>query len=107
MIEVSEQVFRDVLESRLGEFWERALKVFHNFGPNTAYDVTNVITHAADQGKVEEVIRILEDHYERDLQFQHPEIRGTIEDRLLGVRPTQAMFLRICRDILGLQPGLT
>ena len=69
------------------------------------YDVTNVVLHAVDQGKVEEVLGILEEHCQSHLRFQHPDIRGTVSDGLLGVNPTQAMFLRICQQILKLQPN--
>ncbi len=107
MTRVNEQQFRDTLQSKLGTSWDRALTVFHNCGPNLAYDVTNVLLHAADQGqrKVDEVLGILEDHYQDHLQHQHPEIRGTIDDRLLGVNPTKEMFCRLCQQTLGLHPA--
>ena len=105
MAKINEQQFRDILQSKLGASWERALAVFRNCGPNLGYDVTNVLLHAADQGKVDEVLAIIEDHYRSHLQYQHPKIRGTVGDRLLGVNPTQAMFLRLCQQTLGLQPN--
>ncbi len=104
MPRISEQQFRDILQSKLGTSWEHALTVFRNYGENLAYDVTNVLLHAADQGEVDEMLGILEEHYESHLQFQHPEIRGTVKDQLLGVNPTQTMFLRICQQTLRLQP---
>jgi len=104
MPKVSEQQFRDILQPKLGASWDRALTAFRNCGENLGYDVTNVLLHAADQGKVDEVLGTLEEHYQSHLSFQHPEIRGTVSDRLLGVNPTQAMFLRICQQTLGLQP---
>ena len=100
---VSEQQFSEVLQSRLGASWDRALTVFRNYGENLTYDVTNGLLHAADNGKVDDVLGILEEHYQSHLQFQHPEIRGTVEERLLGVNPTRTMFLRICQETLGLQ----
>ena len=103
MAKINEQQFRDILQSKLGASWNRALTAFRNCGPNLGYDVTNVLLHAADQGKVEEVLGTLEEHYQSHLQFQHPEIRGTVGDRLLGVNPTQAMFLRLCQQTLELQ----
>ncbi|TSC92371.1 MAG: hypothetical protein CEN89_736 [Candidatus Berkelbacteria bacterium Licking1014_7] len=105
MTKIDEQQFRDILQSKLGAAWDRAFTAFRNYGPNLGYDVTNVLLHAADQGKVDEVLGILEEHYQSHLQYQHPEIRGTVGDRLLGVNPTQAMFLRICQQTLGLQPN--
>ena len=102
---ISEQQFSDVLQSKLGASWDRELTVFRNCGPNIGYDVTNVLLHATGQGKVDEVLGILEKHYQSHLKFQHPTIRGTVRDRFLGVNPTQAMFLRICQQTLGLQPN--
>jgi len=107
MAKINEQQFRDILQSKLGVSWDRALTVFRNCGPNLGYDVTNVLLHATDQGKVDEVLDTIEKHYQSHLQYQHPEIRGTVSDRLLGVNPTQAMFLRICEQTLGLQPNPT
>ncbi len=98
-----EQQFRDALQSKLGASWDRAFSVFINFGPNLMYDVANVLLHADDQGKVSEVLNILEEHYESHLQFQHPDIRGTFSN--LGVNPTKEIFLRICQQTLGLRPN--
>lgn len=105
MAKISEQQFRDILQSKLGSFWGRAFVVFRNYGEHLAYDVTNVLLHAADQGKVDEVLEILEEYYQSHLRFQHPAIRGTVTDRLLGINPTQKMFLSVCRQTLGLQPN--
>jgi len=102
---VSEEKFRELLQPKLTEAWDRALLVFNNYGPNLSFDVANVLLHASKQDKVDEILKILEEHYETHLQFQHPEIRGTVSDRLLGVNPTKAMFLRICIDNLNLQPN--
>ena len=107
MPKVNEMLFTEIFQSKLGTSWNRALTAFRNFGPNLGYDVTNVLLHAADQRKVDEVLGILEDHYQSHLQYQHPEIRGTVSDRLLGVNETQVMFVRICEDTLGLQPNKT
>ena len=105
MSKVNEQQFCEIFQSKLGDSWDRALTVFRNYGEILAYDVTNVLLHATDQGKADEVLGILEKHYESHLKFQHPEIRGTVEDSLLGVNPTQNMFLRICQQTLSLQPS--
>ena len=101
MPRISEKGFSKLLQSKLGGSWNRALTAFHNYGENLAYDVTNVLLHAADQGKVAEVLDILEKHYQDRLLLLHPEIRGTV----IGINPTEAIFLRVCRDTLGLQPG--
>ena len=105
MAKINEEQFRNILQSKLGASWDRALTVFCNYGPNLGYDVTNVLLQAADQEKVDEVLDILEEHYQSHLQYQHPDIRGTVGDRLFGVNPTQMMFLRICQQTLGLQPN--
>lgn len=102
MPQVTESQFQNILSLKLGTYWDRALKIFSNFGPNLAFDVTNVLLLAADHGKLDDALRILETHYQSHLQYQHPEIRGTISDLLLGINPTQVMFLGIYQDTLGL-----
>jgi len=99
---ISEEQFSELLQSRLGDSWERALTAFRDCGPNLSCDVVNVLLHAADQGKVGEVLGILEEHYQSHLSYQHPRIRGTVVNHLMGVNPTEAMFPRICQEILGL-----
>ena len=100
----SEQQFCASLQSKLGDSWDRALAVFRNYGEHLSYDVTNVLLHAADQGKTDEVLNILEEHYQNHLKFQHPQIRGNVSN-CLGVNPTEVMFLTICEKTLGLQPN--
>lgn len=102
---VNEKEFEEYLKTRLGSSWDRALEVFRNYGRNLTFDVTNVLMHAADQEKTEEVLEILERHYKSHLQYQHPEIKGTVRDNLLGTNPTEQMFLRICEYTLKLQPN--
>lgn len=104
---IDEQQFCDLLQVELGGFWDRAINIFRNYGPNLAYDVTNILLHAVDQDRVDEVLGILEEHYQSHLQFQHPKIRGTVGNRLLGINPTRVMFLHICQSILRLQPNPT
>lgn len=102
---IDEKLFEKLLKDRLGESWARARDIFVQYGPRLSYDVANVLLHAASQGKAVEVIGILEEHFVSHLAYQHPDIRGTVSDGLLGVNPTQAMFLRLCRDTLQLQPN--
>ena len=102
---VTEERFRDGLQTKLGASWERVLVVFRAYGPRLSHDVTNVLLHAIDKEKVDEVLGILDDYYQGHLKFQHPEIRGTVCDRLLGVNPTEAMFLRLYRETLRLLPN--
>lgn len=103
---VTEAQFQDLLQSGIADLYPRALAIFRNYGPLLSFDVTNVLLHASDQGseKVERILQMLEEHYAKHLQSQHPEIRGTVEDRLLGVNKTQTLFLGICSDVLSLQP---
>jgi hypothetical protein len=100
---IDEATFKKLLQGKLGGHWERAREVFRNCGPNLAWDVANVLLHAAGKGKVAEVLGIIEKHWKEHLQFQHPEIRGRVAN--LGVNPTEVMFLGICRDTLELQPN--
>ena len=75
---------------------ERAKKILEGYGRRLFFDVTNVLLHAVDKGKVDEVLGILERHYNEDLAYQHPEIRGTVGGK------TSSVLIGICRDTLGL-----
>ena len=102
---VTETQFEGLFKAKLGEHHKRALTIFTEYGKLLSWDVANVMLHAVDKGKVEDVLVELEKHMEEHLQFQHPEIRGTVEDRLLGVNKTRTMFLQICQNVLQLQPA--
>lgn len=78
----------------------RARRIFSSYGPATAWDVTNVLMHAIDLGKLLEVLAILEKHFDDHLKFQHPEIKGRVVDG--AVNPTKVMFRSICTDTLKL-----
>ena len=102
---VTETQFEGLFKEKLGEHYKRALTIFTQYGKLLSWDVANVLLHAVDKGKVEDVLAELEKHWEKHLQSQHPEIRGTVEDRLLGVNKTRTMFLQICQNVLQLQPA--
>ena len=103
---LSEKKFCEIMQPKLGGLFNRALDVFKNCGPNLGWDVANVLLRATDQGKVEVVLDIIEEHYRSHLSFQHPEIRGTVSN-LFGFNPTRETFVRICEKTLGLQPNKT
>lgn len=103
MAAVDEKFFEAALREKLGNSYERALNIFRNYGERLSYDVVNVLLHAVDKGKVEEVLKILEEHWSKDLAYQHPAVRGTISDAF-GVNKTKATFLRICLEVLNLGP---
>ena len=105
---VTEEGFRNALRTKLGIYWERALKLFQDCGPNLAFDLTNVLDQACDQGegKIVEVLNQLEEHYKEHLGYQHPEIRGMVRD-CYRVNKTEQVLLDICRKTLQLQPNPT
>lgn len=104
MPRITESVFRDVLKEKLGDLWERGQTLFRNYGENLQWDVTNILMHASNKGKVSEVLALLEEHYTSFLQFQHPEIRGILKDAIIGRNPTDILFCKICEEVLELQP---
>lgn len=97
---ISEERFEQFLKDLLGREWDRALKLFRNFGPHLSQRVTGSLLYASERGKVEDVLGILERHYDEHLQYQHPDIRGEVS--ISGANPTTSVFDRICRDTLGL-----
>jgi hypothetical protein len=102
---ITAEDFDTLMRGKLGESFDRANLVFTNFGRKLSYDVTNVLLYAADQGpnKVDEVLLILEEHWDNCLSLQHPDLRGSVHDSL-GVNKTEVMFIKLCRETLGLTP---
>jgi len=101
---ISEEKFREVLGSRLGDQLESAMAVFKEF-TNNSLDVTNVLLWAVKQGpeKVDEVLAIMKAHAER-FAYTHPQIRGLVSE--MGVNPTTEMFKDIYVRVLDLKPVL-
>jgi hypothetical protein len=95
---VTEENFRKALSQRLGASFDRALTIFGNYGEYRSADVTNSLIIAAKKGKIGEVIGVLEEHWDKDLQYEDPEIRGKFLN-------TETMFIeRIYKGILKLKP---
>ncbi len=103
VVELNEEQFREALQAKLGGEYERALDLFGKCGRHLSFDVTNVLLHAADQGKVDEVLSAIQKHYVKHLQYQHPDIRGCVAN-WAGVNPTEVVFREICEKTLGLEP---
>lgn len=79
------------LKERLGDQHERAVEVFETCGVILSLDVTTMLLHAVDQGKVPDVLSAIEKFIESDLKYQHPDARGhSPKTRLFlhGVRTT-------------------
>ncbi len=98
--QIKEDEFKEIFRENLGEFYERALAVFQNYGEIFSFDIVNVLLHAIDKDKVDEVLSALEEHWKNHLSFQHPKARGRF-----GVERNEKFFLDICIDILGLRPA--
>lgn len=65
---VSEEEFAERLQKKLGEFWPRALKIFHACGKSLSLNVLAILVYAMDFKKVPEVINRLENVY-REWEF--------------------------------------
>ena len=102
MVDVTEQMFLEILGPGLGDSQEQALAVFKKYGEYLAGDVVDVLTHAIDQNKVGVVLDILEEHYDEVLRSQHSSVRGTIHS--LGFNPTVEMFTQLREGTLSLRP---
>lgn len=96
----NEQV-KQQIRKMLGQNYDRAMKVFDDYGPELGLQVMNSLSHAVDQKKVGEILGILEDHFEHHLSLQHPAARGQLVD-MMHQDPTKQMFLRIYKDVLHL-----
>lgn len=103
MMKVTEQQFSFHLKPDLGKSWDRALKLFQEYGSYWQADVMNSLRHAVDKGKVEEVLETLEGHFTTHLGLQHPDARGQVDNALLSTNPTELMFQHIYENVLGLR----
>jgi hypothetical protein len=103
LAEVSKERFCEELQSKLDGEYGRAFDLFTKCGRNLSFDVTNMLLHAADQGKVSEVLDIIEKQYETNLQFQHPDIRGRVRN-WAGMNLTEVAFRKIYEEVLRLKP---
>ncbi len=100
MFIITEEDFKELFGKILENDYEHALDVFKKYGRNFSWDVANVIMHASCNNKIEDVLQILEEHYEKHIYFQHPDRRAAFEDF-----PTRLMFNRVCTEILQLTPS--
>lgn len=98
---ITKDLFDNLLKVKLGEQYSRALTIFKNYGKFLSFDVVNVLIHASEKDKIEDVLGELEKHWEEHLQYQHPDIRGTVHE-MLGLNKTELMFLHVCKNILKL-----
>ena len=98
---VTKKNFKDLLNDKLKQQYERAQTLLEQYGETLSWDVANVLLHASDKGKIEEVLSELEKYWKKHLQSQGPEIRGTVPYKS-GANKTKTMFLGICQDILQL-----
>lgn len=99
---ISEKQFREALEEKLGENTDRAVQILNRYGKLLSYDVFNVMLHGVDQHKELEILDLLEEHWQKQLQWLHPDIRGRIETA--GVNQTEEFFKNICTKTLELRP---
>lgn len=102
---ITMKTFESHFGTKLGENYERALNLFKE--STTEFLQTNVVNallHAAGKNKVKEILDIMEKHFRKHLNFQHPEIRGTVAHIVTG-NPTERVFLDIYQNVLGLKPN--
>lgn len=66
MADISEQQFQELLQPKLGASTDRALGLFRRYDVDLRRSFVNVLLHASDQERTEEVLEMLEKQYERD-----------------------------------------
>jgi len=97
---ISEELFEDLLEDKLEEYYPRAITVLRNYGEYWSYDITNVLLHASNHlGDVSYTISEFEKHWEEYLRFQHPELCKLTRDGSIRVYKTDTMFIEICKTL--------
>ncbi len=104
--QISEAVFRNLLQQRLGDLWEKALVLFRSCGPHLSWDLTNILLCAVGKGRAAQVLEIIKEHFEERLCYQAPEKRGKLAS-VFGANPTKVLFARIYKDVLGFESAPT
>ena len=100
-----ERIFTELFsDGRLGEETERSHGLYMAYGVNLQTDVLNVLLHARDKNKIIPVLERLEEHLGSHLVYQHPEIRGLVED-VFGINETTVFFRDVCVNTLELTPN--
>ena len=77
---------------------ERAFTVYENYGRHCSLELFGIFSKAVRMRRIDEVLSLLEAHYENLLKSQDPEVRGTV--RYVGVNPTQTLFRGILERTL-------
>lgn len=99
---ITEDVFETSLKDKLGSDWDTALELFRSYRPQLSLAFTSALLYATEQDKITEVLDKLKEHFEKRLNYQHPDIRGTIA--IMGTNPTEVFFEELFSKTLGLQP---
>jgi len=96
---VSKEEFEKLLKEKLGDKFARATKLFDNYGPRLSAHFANACLFASEQTdeKLEEVLRILERHWNESLKYKHPEQKGTEHNPQVFI-----MFEKLFRNTLHL-----
>ncbi|HCR52332.1 TPA: hypothetical protein DIV48_01625 [Candidatus Kaiserbacteria bacterium] len=66
MADISEQQFQELFQSKLGVSTDRALDLFRRYDVELRRSFVNVLLHASEQKKIEEILGMLEKQYESD-----------------------------------------
>ncbi len=98
---VTEEHFVRVFTMRCNGEFSRALAVFRQFGPALSPDVQDVIDRAVRLGKVEDVLTLMEAHYQDELRHQDLNYRGMIFDGYAKRHPTREFFARLRGEVLS------
>ena len=57
MNEINEERLQELLRSKLGAYWDRALSVFRDYGKNLSQDVINILLKAVEAGMADHGLR--------------------------------------------------
>lgn len=96
---VTETLFQELFRAELGEHYDRALAIFHNYGPNLQGALMAVFVHLSERQRVPETLAVLEMHYEAWLKEQSVSARGLLPNET-GINPTEVLFAELVRILI-------
>ena len=101
MLKISERQFATHLKERLGKHYDRGLKLFFVCGENFSFDLASILFWATDQEEeiVEEILDLLEEHFEEHLQQQTSLVEVVQMEN--GLTFTRSLWVEISDKVLG------
>lgn len=76
--EIPLQDFKKLFQAKAGDLWPKVEKLCEEYGAVLSVPVCSALLYAEEDKKLPWCISLLEGHFESDLSFVHPQLRGRL-----------------------------